>query len=281
MFHRLKNDRVCIITAVGQKIFCLNPSINRAATVQSAVVPEVIKNRTGIPCASTAKCILVLSPLCTTHCLIPTPCSSGIRMYLDMTGVDHQPLKVSVVHRGLQNLFPDSLVTPPAEPAVYIFQFPYVSGKSRQGAPVRSIQNTPLINCRVSRALPPRVPFSPMVCGLIFSHALSLMSCRCCSAVIFLPPFFFEDYYITFLLTTPSSVSLERFAFRQRPADCIGPILQPGHFPKVLCIDQRLYVETMAPQKIPAAEMAARIRAIRAPLSTVGSVPHWPPALAV
>lgn len=30
------------------------------------------------------------------------------------------------------------------------------------------------------------------------------MSCRCCSAVIFLPPFFFEDYYITFLLTTPS-----------------------------------------------------------------------------
>ena len=42
-------------------------------------------------------------------------------MYLDMTGVDHQPLKVSVVHQGLQNLFPDSLVTPPAEPAVYIF----------------------------------------------------------------------------------------------------------------------------------------------------------------
>ena len=38
-----------------------------------------------------------------------------------MTGVDHQPLKVSVVPQGLQNLLPDSLVTPPAEPAVYIF----------------------------------------------------------------------------------------------------------------------------------------------------------------
>ena len=47
------------------------------------------------------------------------------------------------------------------------FQFPYVSGKSRQGAPVRKIQNTPLINCRVSRALPPRVPFSPIVFALI------------------------------------------------------------------------------------------------------------------
>ncbi len=66
------------------------------------------------------------------------------------------------------------------------FRFPYVSGKSRQGAPVRRIQNTPLINRRVSRALPPRVPFSPMVYGLILSHALSLMSCRRCSPAIFL-----------------------------------------------------------------------------------------------
>ena len=85
------------------------------------------------------------------------------------------------------------------------FQFPYVSGKSRQGAPVRKIQNTPLINCRVSRALPPRVPFSPIVYGLIFSQALSLISCRCCSLAIFLPPASFGDYYNTPLLTTPSS----------------------------------------------------------------------------
>ena len=84
------------------------------------------------------------------------------------------------------------------------FQFPYVSGKSRQGAPVRKIQNTPLINCRVSRALPPRVPFSPIVYGLIFSQALSLISCRCCSLAIFLPPASFGDYYNTPLLTTPS-----------------------------------------------------------------------------
>jgi hypothetical protein len=41
-------------------------------------------------------------------------------MYFDMAGVDHQPLKVCVIYQGLQNLFPDSLVTLPAEPAVYI-----------------------------------------------------------------------------------------------------------------------------------------------------------------
>ena len=84
------------------------------------------------------------------------------------------------------------------------FQFPYVSGKFRQGAPVRRIQNTPLINCLVSRAFPPRVPFSPMVYGLIFSHALSRILSRCCSIAFFLPSFTFEDHYITLLLTTPS-----------------------------------------------------------------------------
>ena len=41
-------------------------------------------------------------------------------MYFDMAGVDHQPLKVRVLHQGLQYPFPDPLVTPPAEPAVYI-----------------------------------------------------------------------------------------------------------------------------------------------------------------
>ena len=87
------------------------------------------------------------------------------------------------------------------------FQFPYSGGKSRQGAPVRRIQNTPLMNCRVSRALPPRVPFSPIVYGLIFSQALSLISCRCCSLSIFFAPFLFGAYFITSLLTTPSNTS--------------------------------------------------------------------------
>ena len=64
-----------------------------------------------------------------------------------------------------------------------------------------------MINCRVSRALPPRVSFWPMVYGLILSHALSFMSCRCCSPAVFQPPCHFEDYYITFLLTTPSKTA--------------------------------------------------------------------------
>ncbi len=40
-----------------------NPSIRQQASAQSALVPSVIETRTGKPSASTAKCILVLSPL--------------------------------------------------------------------------------------------------------------------------------------------------------------------------------------------------------------------------
>ena len=122
-----------------------------------------------------------------------------------MTGVDHQPLKVGVIHQRFQNLFPDSLAAPPAEPAVYILPISIRFWKIPPGPPVRKVQNTPLINCRVSRALPPRVPFSPIVYGLIFSHALSPISCRCCSPAIFLPSRYFGDYYTSFLLTTLSS----------------------------------------------------------------------------
>ena len=53
-------------------------------------------------------------------------------MYFDMAGVDHQPLKVGVIYQRFQNLFPDSLVTPPAEPAVYILP---VSIRFRQVPP--------------------------------------------------------------------------------------------------------------------------------------------------
>jgi hypothetical protein len=61
-------------------------------------------------------------------------------MYFDMTGVDHQPLEVRVIHQRFQNLFPDSLVTPPAEPAVYILP---VSVRFRQIPPGRSSAQNP------------------------------------------------------------------------------------------------------------------------------------------
>ena len=55
-----------ILTAIPRSArrFCaVKPSINLRACMQSAVVPWVTAIRTGIPCASTAKCSFVLSPL--------------------------------------------------------------------------------------------------------------------------------------------------------------------------------------------------------------------------
>ena len=57
-----------------------------------------------------------------------------------MAGIDHQPLKVGVIHQRFQNLFPDSLVTPPAEPAVYILPVPI---RFRQIPPGRSSAQDP------------------------------------------------------------------------------------------------------------------------------------------
>ena len=41
----------------------LKPSMNARASLQSALAPSVTATLSGIPCASTARCILVLSPL--------------------------------------------------------------------------------------------------------------------------------------------------------------------------------------------------------------------------
>ncbi len=46
----------------ASKYSALKSEISDSATAQSATVASVIKNRTGIPRASTAKCIFVLSP---------------------------------------------------------------------------------------------------------------------------------------------------------------------------------------------------------------------------
>ena len=61
-------------------------------------------------------------------------------MYFDVAGVDHQPLKVGVIHQGFQYPFPDPLVAPPAEPPVYIL---LVSIRFQQILPVRSSAKNP------------------------------------------------------------------------------------------------------------------------------------------
>ena len=53
----------------AKRCFASSPLISAMACVQSATVPDVIIALNGIPCASTARCILVLSPLLCAPCL--------------------------------------------------------------------------------------------------------------------------------------------------------------------------------------------------------------------
>ena len=90
--------------------------------------------------------------------------------------------------------------------AMPFFKWPYSDGRSRQGAPVRKTQKTSLMNYHVFFAFPPRVPFSPIVCSLIFSQALSLISYQCNSLFILgFPYFLFLLYHV--LLTTLSKAT--------------------------------------------------------------------------
>mgnify|MGYP005783910031 CR=1 FL=1 len=66
-------------------------------------------------------------------------------MSLAICGIYQTPLEVRHIHQMRQNFFPYSFVTPTTKTA----------GRSRQGAPVRRIQNTALINSLLSLAFPP------------------------------------------------------------------------------------------------------------------------------
>ena len=68
------------------------------------------------------------------------------------------------------------------------FQSPNSGGRSRQGAPVRRIQTTALMNRRLSLATPPQSPFFPGRWGPIISQERSLMSWRCKALSIGIPP---------------------------------------------------------------------------------------------
>jgi hypothetical protein len=128
-------------------------------------------------------------------------------MYFDMAGIDHQPLKICIIHQSFQNLFPDPLVTPPAETAVYILPVPI---RFRQVPPWRPSAQDP----EYSVDKLPGIPGIASTCPL-FAYGVRSDLFPCFVAYIvpmlfhrhFLPSFFFEDYYITFLLTTLSNIA--------------------------------------------------------------------------
>ena len=79
------------------------PSINFEAYVQSAVVP----------CASTAKCIFVLSPLLSGSFLDYHLLLLLHEDVLYVASIDHQPFEIWCINQLFQQLFPNAFVSPP------------------------------------------------------------------------------------------------------------------------------------------------------------------------
>ena len=149
-------------------------------------------------------------------------------MHFDMTGVDHQPLKVCVIHQGFQNLFPDPLITPPAKPAVYILP---VSIRLRQVPPRCSSTQYPEYTVDKLSGIPSIASSCPVFTDGVRTDFLPRFVIDVMTVLIccyFSALFFFEDYYITFSLTTPSntfamlSISLSSTCFIALHAFLVG-----------------------------------------------------------
>ena len=97
------------------------PLIRWIASLQSARVPSVTIIRTGIPCASTARCIFELSPLLCAPCLGYPFCSCPVLMDFNIGSVNHQPFKIRFINKDFKKLFPKPIVPSSAKSAMCVF----------------------------------------------------------------------------------------------------------------------------------------------------------------
>lgn len=103
-----------------------------------------------MPCASTARCILVLGPL------LYTPCPDCLPWHLLHAGARcndwHRSNTPAATH------LPHPFIAPAIEPPVRVLPVTINRRQISLGRPVRKIQNTPLIKHRLSSAIPPPQP---------------------------------------------------------------------------------------------------------------------------
>ena len=119
--------------------------------MQSAAGPAVIITLIGIPCASTARCSFVLSPLLSAHVLVAAPCSCCVRVNFNVACIDHQPLKIRIDNQLFEERLPNPLVAPTTKASVCIFPITIIRG---QIAPRRAGTKDPKYS--IYQSLPPK-----------------------------------------------------------------------------------------------------------------------------
>ena len=145
------------------------PSIKATACVQSAVVPAVTATLTGIPCASTARCILLLSPLLCG----PYPDYRPWRLPHGGGLCNGWHRSSTIQNLDHQEFFPYSLVSPTNKALVNgspfaIFRRQIPPRRASTQYPEDSIDEEAIILCHTSPlpALPKQMKFQQGPCGI-------------------------------------------------------------------------------------------------------------------
>ena len=103
--------------------------------------------------------------------LITAHRARAVLIHLDMTGINHQPLKARVIGHRSQQFAPPVVLPPTPIAACGGVPVSVVRGQVAQGAPVLRLQNTVLMKWRLSSAGPPTLPGPPERCGAMVSQA--------------------------------------------------------------------------------------------------------------
>ena len=136
-----------------------------------------------------------------------------------MACVDHAPFIIGIIYKSLKYSFPKPFVSPPAETSIDVVSATIFKWQIMPWRSILNIQNTALINFRLSRALPPHVTFLPGRSGSNKAHTSLLMSYL--SMVIFRHLFglhsAFKGIKIKYLLLTLSKYICTALLLGERP----------------------------------------------------------------
>ena len=118
----------------------------RSANEPACNPPPYPRSRSYVPACRGSPppgAVCCLAPFCAAYGLIASPGPSAMRMNLDVACVDHQPLKVRIFDDPLQQLVPDTAVSPPAKASMGVLPVPVIRRQVPPGAPQYAGSKTP------------------------------------------------------------------------------------------------------------------------------------------
>ena len=112
---------------------------------------------------------------------IATSCSACLWMYLTMTSIHHQPLKIWIISQYFQQLFLNSTIPPTDKTAMCIAPSAIIWRQISPWSPGSHYPKYSVNKLAIAHCYPPQPPFRPGKCGAGFVQASSDRSCLLCA----------------------------------------------------------------------------------------------------